>query len=97
MPYQRNVRIIAAIVLVAMGFLAHYVSLMSVNKFYGWVGVLNIVPYLVSFGADMVLGMPPDPVYYFGIAVQWTIIGIGIADLYTTRRVPRRPGGNGDG
>jgi hypothetical protein len=59
-------------------------------EFYEWWGPPNIIPYLIGFAADVLLGLPPDPIFYVAIALQWAILGVLFADLYTKYIRPQR-------
>ena len=82
-------RIIGAVLSIIIALIIQYVGSTSGSEYPSWWLILNIVPYLVAFGADVVLELAPDPVFYLGIAVQWGTIGILIADVFTKyRRTP---------
>jgi hypothetical protein len=79
-------RIVGAIVSITIALLIQYVGTTAGSEYPSWWLILNTVPYLVAFGADVVLGLAPDPVFYLGIAVQWGIIGILITELFIKYR-----------
>jgi uncharacterized protein YebE (UPF0316 family) len=83
MPHQRKNRIVAAIASVTFALLVQYIGLKSGVEFYNWWLIPNIVPYLIGFGADVVLGIPPDPIFYVAIVLQWALLGVLFGDLYT--------------
>lgn len=47
-----------------------------------WWIFLNYIPIMLSFATDMGLHLSAQAGFYFGLVVQWSIIGILFADLY---------------
>ena len=82
MPRQRKIRIIAATTSVAFALLVQYFGMQFGTGFYEWWLLPNIVPYLISFGADFALRISPEPVFYGALVLQWAILGVLFGDLY---------------
>lgn len=82
MPRQRKIRIIAVIVSVTFALLVQFIGMKSGGAFYEWWLLPNIIPYLMGYAADAVLRIPPDPVFYGAIVLQWATLGVLFGDLY---------------
>ncbi len=58
----------------------------------GWWVLLNFVPILFGYAADMGLRQSAQAGLYIGLVVQWAVIGILCGDLYLKFVRSRRQG-----